>query len=359
MAPQPAAGAGVTRAPAGPRGWRGWHLFYHADRDLLLRGLVAPLAASLLAEGEAESVFFVRYGLGGPHVRLRVRPLPGRAAAAEARVRREAEAFFARCPSTVPLSDDAIHRQNRALLFDDPLLTARDDVVRPDNAVLRAPVRFEVERYGGPRLLRHSVDFFALSSVHVLRTLRRAGEPSAAARLAEASRATLRQAWGLARDAGQVGQLAAWAAHAFRGVLDGFAARGDEAFERGRDAHCARIRGELEALAEGDERDPDGAGWMGGAARRLAHELHGAGDDQRWRIGSSQVHMTANRLGLRNPEEVYLGRILQRAVDAVMDADPALRRRLADAHRAQAAATPPDSLRERTRATLAAFARGN
>jgi len=299
----------------------------------------------------------VRYGLGGPHVRLRLRPLPGRAAAAEERVRREAEAFFARSPSTRSLSADAVRRQNREFLADDPLLTARDDVVRPDNALLRVPVRFEVERYGGPRLFRHSLDFFALSSVHVLRTLVRVGELTPAARLAEASRATLRQAWGLARDARQVGHLVAWATYAFNGVLDGFAARGDEAFERGRDALCARVRGELEALAEGNERDEDGAGWMGGAARRLAHELRGCGDKQRWRIGSSQVHMTANRLGLRNPEEVYLGRILQRAVNGVMEADPALRRRLVDAHRAQAAARPPGSLRERTRAALADFGR--
>ena len=34
--------------------------------------------------------------------------------------------------------------------------------------------------------------------------------------------------------------------------------------------------------------------------------------NRRWVIGGSQLHMTANRLGVSNPEEVYLSRLLSR-----------------------------------------------
>lgn len=37
----------------------------------------------------------------------------------------------------------------------------------------------------------------------------------------------------------------------------------------------------------------------------------------RFRIGASQIHMTASRLGLSNPEEVYLSRISSLVLDHV------------------------------------------
>jgi hypothetical protein len=351
----------MMRAAPAARGWREHQLFYHADRDLLLREMVGPLAASLLASGDAAHVWFVRYLLGGPHVRLRIRPRRGRARAAAERVRLASAEFFARHPSPQPLEEEKVRRMNREALADDTALTAADDVVWPDNSLRSVPPRFEVARYGGPTLFPASLDFFAVSSTWVLRTLARRGELTPAARLDVASRAMLRQAWGLAVDAAEVGRLCAWGTYVMGDVLRGFAARGDEAFERGRDGLCARVRGELKALAapvvvgDGDE---DAPGWLGGAARLLAREVAGADDDARWRISWSQVHMTANRLGLRNPEEIYVGRMLQRAIAAVAEDDPAFWRTVADAHRAQAAAAPTAGLRAFTRATLRSFASG-
>ena len=349
----------MMQAPPAARGWREHHLFYHADRDLLLREMVGPLAASLLRDGDAAHLYFVRYLLGGPHVRLRVRARRGRARAVAERVSAAADAFFALHPSPQPLAEEAVRRMNREALADDPRLGTADDVVRPDNSLRSTPPRFEVERYGGPARFGASLDHFAVSSTWVLRTLARRGELSPGARMDVASRAMLRQAWGLADSADGVGQLCAWATYVFSDVLAAFVARGDEAFERGRDALCARVRGELQALAgptlPGDD-DFDAPAWLGGAARLLGREFAGAGRDERWRMAWSQVHMTANRLGLRNPEEVYLGRMLQRAIAAVAEEDPAFWRTVADAHRAQSAVAPTATLRDFTRAALRSFA---
>jgi len=355
----------MMQAPPAARGWREHQLFYHADRDLLLREMVGPLAASLLAGGDVAHVWFVRYLLGGPHVRLRVRPRRGRARAVAERVEAAAGEFFARHPSPQPLPEEQVRRMNREALADDAALTAADDVVWPDNSLRSLAPRFEVARYGGPALFPASLDYFAVSSTWVLRTLARRGELTPAARLDVASRAMLRQAWGLAVDVHQVGRLCGWGTYVLADVLRGFVTRGDEAFERGREGLCARVRGELQALAgsaSSEDRDGDGdadvdaPGWLGGASRLLAREIAGADEDRRWRIAWSQVHMTANRLGLRNPEEVYVGRMLQRAVAAVAEDDPAFWRTVADAHRAQAAAAPASTLRDFTRATLRSFA---
>lgn len=346
-------------APPAPRGWREHRLFYHADRDLLLRELVAPLAASLLADGEIGHFYFVRYMLQGPHVRLRLRPSRGRAREVSERVRAAAEAFFARQPSAQPMAEEKVRQHNREAIADDPTLSSADDVIHPDNSLRSLAPRFEVDRYGGPALFRASLDFFALSSVWVLRSLAARGELTAGGRLDLATRATLRQAWGLAPTLGHLPAMCAWPVSAFRGALDAFAAHGDVAFERGRDALCARVRAELQALADGvpdDPGDADPPAWLGGAARLLSREIAPLDADRHWRIATSHLHMTANRLGLRNPEEVYLGRMLQRALTAVAEADPTFWRAAAAAHRAHSAAPPPANLRDLTRATLRSFA---
>jgi hypothetical protein len=317
---------------------------------------MAPLCAALVREGDISAFYFVRYGLGGPHLRLRLRLRPGRAAAADARVRAAADAFLARHPSAVPLAAEAIHHQNRQILAHDPTEAPSAEWAMPDNTLVSAPVGFEVERYGGAGLFGASLDLFSLSSLYALRTAALAGEVTAAARLGEASRAMLRLAWGLAGGVDELPALVAWAGGGYVGALDAFAARGDEAFERGRDAFCARVRRELVALASGGTGDDgsDAPAWLGAAAAGLEREIRGADAARRWRIAWSQLHMTANRLGLRNAEEVYVGRMLQRAVVALAEAEPGLWGDLGDAHRATREA-PGGTLRRRARAALAAF----
>jgi hypothetical protein len=71
--------------------------------------------------------------------------------------------------------------------------------------------------------------------------------------------------------------------------------------------------------------------------RCLGWELRRAGAHSN--IGISHLHMTANRLGLKNPEEVYLGRMLWRAARELL-LEPCRRAGL-DELLASRAAIPP------------------
>jgi len=58
--------------------WIGYHLFYYEDPRRAVLGFVRPAVAALVEVDLIESFFFLRYALGGPHVRLRLRPAEGR-----------------------------------------------------------------------------------------------------------------------------------------------------------------------------------------------------------------------------------------------------------------------------------------
>jgi hypothetical protein len=321
MATQPAAARRVSAPRAAepdPVAWRAYHIFYHADRDRLLDGLVRPLVAALLAEGEIRAFYFIRYNLGGPHVRLRVKPVRGRAARVDDRVRAAAADFFARSPSGQSVAGEAILRQNRGIVATDPNAGGAADALFPDNSVVELPAFFEVERYGGPALLRHSLEYFEASSVEALGFVAGREGRSAGQRLSAAGRLCVRQAWAFARDGAEFAELLGYASRLFPGELMArFAERGDEAFGRQPGAYVGLVRDELESLAPG-------APGLAGAALRLAWRTRHSDAGTRWVIAASQLHMTANRLGLLNPEELYLGQILARASLDLAAADPAL-----------------------------------
>ncbi len=288
--------------------WRSWHLFYNGDRDRLLTELVRPTVAALLADGWIDSFFFVRFALGGPHVRLRLRVCDGRAGVVDEDLCRAAAGFFARHPSPAPVPEEVVRRQNRQILAHDP--NEWDDSVYPDNSCIAFPVAFEVERYGGPALLGHSLDVFTLSSVEALRHLEScAGQPRAR-QLPAFCRLLVRQAWGLAEDGTELADLLGSAVRRFD-LLKPLVDQGDQVFERRREAFLEIVRGEV-------ARPPDVA------ARRLSRLVRAAGPAVQRRILVSQLHMTANRLGLDNADEVYLGRALWRAAREVFEQDPEL-----------------------------------
>jgi hypothetical protein len=334
----------------GAPGWLGVHLHYAGDRDRALAEWLRPVAASLLADGLARRFFFVRFLLGGAHLRLRVEVDEAHAPAAAARMHREAAAFLARSPSPAPEDPERIHRRNRGIIASDPSLDERDDVVVDDNTVHDRPVRFEVERYGGEALFGHSLDLFALSSVETLRAVEADAGGPAGRRTAGQMRLLLRQAWGHAADADELVHLADYGGEMFGAPLAALLPVADAAFERGRAGTCALVRGKLAALARGGARPV-----LAEAARTLRRELAGLADGRRRGIGVAHMHMTSNRLGLINRDEVYLCRMLQRAVQAVAEGDPPFWRDVWDAHRAWAD-TPSPSLAQQASTVLASFA---
>lgn len=337
-------------APVPEKGWRGFHLFYHGDQDRLLGSLVRPLAAGLVAEGGIGRFFCIRYPLGGPHVRLRVEVDPAHGEWVAARVREAAAGFFARHPSATPLSAEKIQRENRGVIAEDPFASEADDVVFADNSVVEFPLYVEVDRYGGAALYGHSLDFFVLSTLEALRFVEEHGGAPAGRRMAGAARLLVRQAWGLAADAEELAALASYAVGTLGKRLGGLLPAADAAFARSPDAMCSLVRSELTALAASPESAPPA-----GAARALAHETRAADARERRTIATGQMHMTANRIGLRNGEELYLCRMLARAMAEVREAEPGFWREACQAHR-EGADAPVRPLRDRVAAALTELA---
>ena len=311
--------------------WASYHLFYHADGNRLLSGMILPAVRELWLRRRVSSFFFIRYPLGGPHVRLRLLCPPGAQREVEDLLTARAMDFFRRWPSSSHLDQEAIREHNRRLAASDPGARDEIDAVYPDNSIVRLPFRPEVERYGGAPLISFSLAFFAVSSACVLRCLSLHGEERKSRLLAWAARLLLRQAIGSAADGEDLAHLVAYAVPSEPGGLSTVLDRADAELDRSSEAYRLLLREELGgARRRGASPSLEGYS-LTEAARRLAFCIRGASAASRGRILSSQLHMTANRLGINTVEEAYLGRILARAVRDLSRARPALFKRLRDA----------------------------
>jgi hypothetical protein len=286
--------------------WRSCHLYYHGDGDLLLAGLVRPLVGALLRSGAVDRFFFVRYQLGGPHVRLRLRATAEPSGAVEAAVGCAAAEFFALHPSTRMLPAETVRRRTREILAADT--AESDDRIHPDNSLRILPFVPEVDRYGGPALIGAALDFFTLSSVRALGCVAAAAGEPRSRQIPRILRLLAGQALGFARDAAELSDLLAYAAVEAGHPLAPFTARGDQTYEEQPEVFQRLLADAAEAAATGGSADSPVE-----EARRLAAAVDRAAPGARRRILGSHLHMAANRLGLRNPEEVWLGRVLHRA----------------------------------------------
>jgi lantibiotic biosynthesis dehydratase-like protein len=206
--------------------WISGHLHYHQGLDPVVRGFVRPLVAALAKNGRINAFFFVRYSLGGPHVRLRLRVVPGAREQALAAMQQAAERFLERSPSTRPLDEETIRRANEAILASDPHET--DGAVYPDNSFRVVPFRPEVERYGGPGLVGFSLDLFTLSSVAVLEILAKPRDVQRPALLSQAFRLLLLQALGFAADETELGDLLRYGVDSMGGDMPRILEKGTE-----------------------------------------------------------------------------------------------------------------------------------
>ncbi len=132
---------GIPSAHPALARWLAFHFYYHGRQDSHLEHLLRPLVASLLRQREINSFFFVRSLLGGPHVRLRLRPLGTREtgtreAVAEA-VEGAAQQFFSTFPSLEIMAKEEIRRINHGILESDP--SELDVSIYPDNSVWESP----------------------------------------------------------------------------------------------------------------------------------------------------------------------------------------------------------------------------
>jgi len=310
--------------------WVSCHFYYHEDLNLLALNLLVPLVASQLRERLIDRFFFIRYRLGGPHLRLRLRVLPGFRERAVERARQAAAELMARVPSLKSLPEEDIRRTNEWLLASDAHET--DDTVYPDNSFFVTSFRPETQRYGGPELLDESLDFFAISSWAALDFLARHGKRPRAAQLAAMFRMLLQQAIGLAENEEELLNLLGYAIAAWGEQFPGALNKAGDVFLAQGDVFRSLVRSEVEsALAspgDGAEEDMPGPLLLGHASRRLSQAIGRPDGEGRSSVCVSQLHMTANRLGLSNAEEVYLGCLLRTVLEEIVRGDGEERARL-------------------------------
>lgn len=339
--------------------WVSGHLYHHQSLDAVVRGFVHPLVVSLVRDEKIDAFFFLRYGLGGPHVRLRLRAIPGARDDVLETMQRSARRFLALEPSVHSLDEAVIRRWNESISAADP--HAADDSVYPDNSFHLMRFRPEIERYGSPSRFRLSLDFFTLSSVAVLDHLRQHGDASRPARLAHAFALLLLQALGFAVDEEELSDLLRYGVDEWGERMPKVLAKGDEV-ARSRSGFFLRLfRDSLtEVRRPSSRRQAAGrpSDLLVAGAGRLSAAI-GTERPLRSRIGGSHLHMTASRFGLTNAEEVYLSRLFTVTLGEVrtLGGEDLSRLRATLAHRAAESSARVDALIPPALAALAERAR--
>ncbi|MEM6453511.1 MAG: thiopeptide-type bacteriocin biosynthesis protein [Acidobacteriota bacterium] len=263
------------------RRWFALHLAGPQPRREILVTRLWPLASQLLAEGLADRFFFIRYNEGGPHLRLRLR-LPA-----------DAEPGIAVA--------GILERAARAAARDTEGL-----VIAPQ------PFELEIERYGGPSYFAASLDFFALSSLGAIDFHQTFGQRSKNQQLPSVLARLLWQASGFAVSPEEFTSLLDYYA-SFSGRYAAVAARAEAVFDKNPAPLQALFEQSVGALLE---IEPSTARDAYDDALALAAAVEDVDPARRHGLLASQMHMTANRLGLRNPEETYATRLLSKIVAA-------------------------------------------
>jgi Lantibiotic biosynthesis dehydratase C-term len=288
--------------------WQSFYLYYHENQDRLLTQCVLPLVGTLWKQGLCDRFFFIRYLLGGPHLRLRFRAL-SESTGLEDVVERSVAGFLSREPSRVSLPEAEILAVNQRIGSLDPTELEATTACFPDNHLRVVEFCPEVDRYGGAFLLNHSLEVFAVSSACSLLLLRAMGDQGRGVRLLQTLRLLFRQGVASARSLGELSAILGYGEGYQFGKTQFWAEKAGKEFQRQRGALLALLSGELDPSrsesVSASGADPFAAIELGSKDLQAA-VAERAGDDSWLRICSSQLHMTANRMGLSNSEEAYL-----------------------------------------------------
>jgi thiopeptide-type bacteriocin biosynthesis protein len=327
------------------REWLSLHIFYASNSNPLLSDCVAPLVEKLRERGLVSRYFFIRYWLGGPHVRLRLSPAEG---APEGEIKelleRDVRAFLTRRPAFFELNRDTLGPLYRKMYeaeygAEKFVATYGDDGEIPfyaNNSYHYIEYEREFGRYGGPCGLELSEHHFEFSSDTVLQLVRETNMHVRSITMGHAVQLMLQTCYGFFGDDEQVSaflrryiefwqrtynengerlysgfdrkyeRMAAGIRErieeARRSVRDGVPATAGTRVEMKWAAHVKELREELlRLLAAGRLELPGG---MGDETAAFSYLL------------SSYIHMTNNRLGISILDETYLSYLLVRAIDS-------------------------------------------
>jgi thiopeptide-type bacteriocin biosynthesis protein len=255
---------------------------------------------------------------------------PELAAETQAVLARHLDLFLSAWPSTTILNLEVIRKATSALIAAVP--DAQGDGVYLDNSLVSFPFEPESDRYGGETLIDHSLDFFVISSFAVLERIASQAGEATPRRLGFALRALLRMAWAFASCEEELSALLSYQFLGQGEVVPSLHERADRVFEAHRESYREQMARDLEnvseALARSPAPEPTNETFLAVAARHLSSLCRGCKPETRRQVATSQLHMTANRLGLSPFEELYLGRILWRTTQDLASSKPETWQRL-------------------------------
>lgn len=309
--------------------WLSAHLFhsggiYASECDDILLDVITPFVQQAEAAIGLRRWFFVRYGEGGPHVRLRLLPY---AASAERPLRN--------------LLCDAARAQNATIVVDE--FPSTSEVASNRSIVTNlcwVAYEPEVERYGGAAAIELAEDSFHRSSCTAIEVVRRT-RVSRSARLARGLLATLAAMYAFFPTRSGVCEFARRYATGYlrqltplTGETDRLLAMFREERDRQSDVLAQYIEETLKCLETAESLPVDLArihGDMQNARSQLA-DLSSKGvilQPSWWRASAatnaedvasyayvipSYVHMMNNRLGIGIPEEAFLAFLIHQTI---------------------------------------------
>ena len=297
--------------------WHSYHIFYRGDRRIIVAKLVLPLVTSLLKDQHVDRFFFLYYPLGGPHLRLRLRPQLGRGPIVDQAFWSASKEFLERWPSPGQFDAELVRQATRAILEHDTAET--DSHIYTNNTALAFPFRPEIDRYGGLEALPLSLDFFMITSSQAIDFTLSHYQESRRQQLLPLLAVLAQQAMAFARS---VEEVALFAESMTANVTNETIQEKAKAFFAGhRESLCEFLRRACGYIRQA-LRSPSAAldaptELYVSAARQFAQAVSSTAASARWQILTSQLHMTANRHGLERAEEAYLGRILALTLGAL------------------------------------------
>jgi hypothetical protein len=157
--------------------WVSVHAFHQGDQDALLTGGVAPTVAALTESGHARRWFFLRYWEGGPHLRVRVQPMPSRGAAVRRALLVGLGSYLREHPST-PWLDEKSYAAMAAALARSERLAGFEPALRKNDSAALVPYRPEHDVYGRGASLAAVEHHFAESSRLAIEVIAAGGLPA-------------------------------------------------------------------------------------------------------------------------------------------------------------------------------------
>lgn len=158
--------------------WISLHVFYGKEQRTLLLECFTPALQNLVRQQAIKRYFFVRYWEGGPHVRLRVVPIPGAEEAVKALLEARICAFLRERPVffEMPEGSQVWARRNFVLEYGEDELYRKygpEGIIPtyPENTFHYITYEPEYERYGGAEGMEISERHFHVASETALHRL--------------------------------------------------------------------------------------------------------------------------------------------------------------------------------------------